>query len=119
MRDYKVMHENIGNFPATNKVQAGENQSMQFCATDMGPFYLTVEQREQRRYDTKIGMKEILLSKDELTKFLRELGIENPPGTKDRLHKLSVSNNLPRKKTVDKIQEGWVSKQKMLLTNFI
>jgi hypothetical protein len=112
MRESKVTHENIGNFPATNKIRAGEKQSMQFSDTDVGPFYLTVEQREQRRYDTKIGTKEIPLSKDELTKNLKEVGIQNPPGTKDKLQKLSILNNLPTKKTVDKIQEGWVNKQK-------
>jgi hypothetical protein len=69
MRDSKVMYKNLGNFPATNKIRAGEKQPTQFCDTDMGPFYLTVEQREQRRYDTKIGMKEIPFSKDEPTKI--------------------------------------------------
>ncbi len=112
MRDSKVTHENIGNFPATNKIQAGETQSMQFSDTDVGPFYLTAEQREQRRYDTKIGTKQIPLSKDELTKKLREVGIQNPPGTKEKLQKLSVLNNLPTKKQLIKYEKGGLVSKK-------
>jgi hypothetical protein len=42
---------------------------------------------------------------------LREVGIQNPPGTKDKLHKLSVLNNLPTKKWLIKYKDGFVNKK--------
>jgi hypothetical protein len=62
----------------------------------MGPFYMIAERREEMRYDKKKDMKEISLSKDELMRDLKEVGTENPPGTKDKQHdKLSVLNHIP------------------------
>jgi hypothetical protein len=86
---------------------------MQYSATHIGPFYMTESEREERsRYDKKVGEREIPLNKDELMVHLKDIGIENPVGSKDKLQKLCVQNNLPTKKKVDKILEGWVGKQK-------
>jgi hypothetical protein len=112
MRESKILKEDIRNFPATNKLKPGDKQSMQYSATHIGPFYMTESEREERRYDKKVGEREIPLNKDELIVHLKEIGIENPVGSKDKLQKLCVQNNLPTKKKVDKILEGWVGKQK-------
>jgi hypothetical protein len=51
-------------------------------------------------------MREVCLNKDKLMTHLRDVGIENPVGSKEKLRSLCKQNNLPTKKKVDKILEG-------------
>ena len=52
------------------------------------------------------------MNKDELIHNLTELGISKPLGCREKLQLLCKQNNLPIKKQVDKVIEGWVGKSK-------
>jgi hypothetical protein len=88
MRNSVILKEDIKSFPAINKLKVGDTQHMQFSNTDVGPFYMNKKEREERRYDKKVGEKEVSLNKDELMNYLHEIGIDNPLGSKDKLQKL-------------------------------
>jgi hypothetical protein len=105
-RDSIILAEDIKEYTATNKLKVGEKQCMQYDATHNGPFYMSDKEREDQQYDKKVGMREVCLNKDKLMTHLRDVGIENPVGSKEKLRSLCKQNNLPTKKKVDKILEG-------------
>ena len=71
------------------KIMEDDIQSMIFTAEDQGPFYLSPAERNQKRHDVvTLETKEVNLLKSELIKNLKEIGIEEPRGTKVKLQKI-------------------------------
>ncbi|KAL7532560.1 hypothetical protein ACHAWF_008635 [Thalassiosira exigua] len=93
------------------KLEVGSTQSLVFKATDVGPWWMTAEERERRRYDIDQGTKTKDKTKEELTKELREKGVQKK-GKLSELQALAVRNGISIEKTVAKVQEGWVDKPK-------
>ena len=85
---------------------------MTFDPTDVGPFYLSPEEREAQRYDIVKGSKTAKCTKADLMSALKYKGVRNPKGGMKKLQKLCKKNNIPTTKTIPDIAEGWVNKPK-------
>jgi hypothetical protein len=94
-------------------LQPNGTQSMIFDASDSGPFYMSVEDKERKKYDVQTGRyttKHILKTK--LSEMLTEMGISNPVGSAKQLQAQCRSLNLPITKREKIIQEGWLNEPK-------
>ena len=86
---------------------------MIFSKNDEGPCYLTTQKKQAKRYDINVGKKENKkLKVCQLIKSLKEIGFSDPKGNLAHLQKLCKTNNLPIDCLINKIDEGWVGKQK-------
>jgi hypothetical protein len=112
MRESVVIESDIGPYEGPGILRAGDVHVKVFKEEDSGPINLTNRMREERRYDKVVGKKEVQLSKDELMHNLVQVGINKPLGSRQKLQLLCQQNNLPIKKQVDKVIEGWVGKPK-------
>jgi hypothetical protein len=94
-------------------LQPNGTQSMVFNPSDSGPFYMSVEDRERKKYDIHTGRyatKHIL--KVKLSEMLAEMGVSNPVGSAKQMQEQCRSLNLPVTKREEIVQEGWVNKPK-------
>jgi hypothetical protein len=94
-------------------LQPNGTQSMIFGASDSGPFYMSVEDKERKKYDVQTGRyttKHILKTK--LSEMLTEMGISNPVGSAKQLQAQCRLLNLPITKREEIVQEGWLNKPK-------
>ena len=97
----------------SDPLQPGMTQSMQFQSTDIGPCYLSIDERVKQQYDINSGeIKERFRSKDELKLSLTQAGILNPVGTRRHLQEQCEQLGLAVKKSIPKIAEGWEGKPK-------
>ena len=102
----------LGPYHHSNKLQVGDTQKMIFNHTDKGPFYLNEKERRSLRFDSIIGNKTENIPKPDLIKRLKDKGIKNQKGNKDKQKKLCDKNNIPTKHTVLDIKQGWTNKPK-------
>ena len=102
----------LGPYHHSNKLQVGDTQKMIFNHTDKGPFYLSEKERRSLRFDSIIGNKTENIPKPDLIKRLKDKGIKNPKGNKDKLKKLCDKSNIPTKHTILDIKQGWTNKLK-------
>ena len=66
-------------------------QSMQFTDKDVGPCYLSDEDKQKRKLDIHLGKtREQDLNKSSLVESLKNAGIQNPTGHKKDLQKQAV-----------------------------
>ena len=114
MRDSIITPDLLGPYHNSDSpLQVGSVQCMQFKSTDIGPCYLTEEERNARRYDVDTGeVYERDILRADLSKALTETGIKDPPKNLKKLQEMSRSRNLPVKYQKKKIQFGWVGKPK-------
>ena len=90
---------------------------MTFCDTDIGPFYLSEDEREKRKYDIETNEeKEIIHTRAFLIDQIKEkTGMKKVRGNLDEVQKLATNLNIPTKTTSKKILEGWVGKPKGMM----
>jgi hypothetical protein len=97
----------------TYPLQLNGTQVMTFTDKDEGPFYLTPEQRERRKYDICTGkMIEKYYVKSRLVEMLQEMNIKNPIGSFKELQRQCIQLGLPVKYTEEKLVRGWANKAK-------
>jgi hypothetical protein len=88
---------------------------MVFDENDSGPFYLSDEEREASRLDRETGVVRTLdIVKADLQKELIAKGV-SAHGTRKQLVSICERNNIPVRRTIPMIQEGWVGKPKGML----
>ena len=95
------------------KLQLGDTQSMVFIDGDIGPFYLSEEERRKRMFDVSTGeMSEKKILKKDLIAALKTANIVDPRGTTEQLQEQCKRLGLPITYQENKIIEGWVGKAK-------
>ena len=102
----------------------GMQQSMQFLPTDVGPFWMTAAEQNERRLDRpKINAA----TPKPRNKSKKDLAIElSVPGNVldpnkfklERLQEMATAQEIPLQKIIPSIEPGWVGKQKGLLQVF-
>ena len=102
----------IGPHNHPTRLKAGDTQKLIFQSTDPGPYYLSHDEQERRRFDRVIGTKKIKHTKPELIVMLAEKGVRNPKGGTKKLQKICKANKIPITQTVPDIEEGWTNKSK-------
>jgi hypothetical protein len=116
MRDTTIKKEEGYLGPFKRQLEPGAIQSMVFKATDEGPFWMSPEEREEKRHDREVEgqTKTKKLNKRELALKLQEKGIRTK-GTAKELVKLAEDNGIATAITCAKIVEGWEGKPKGML----
>ena len=115
MRDSQMMNSDyFGPYhDATYKLQVGDFQSMTFSETDEGPCYFNDSKRQQYRYDVDSGKTRVRdITRVNLIKALKNDGMKDPCGSREKLQEMCINQNLPTKYTDKVIKEGWVGKAK-------
>lgn len=114
MRDSVLTADEFGPFHnSTYTLQPGMTQSMQFKDSDIGPCYMSVEERQKQKLDIHSGKtRDKDLNKNCLIQNLKTAGIINPTGTKKFLQEQSICLGLPIKSTNEVVNEGWAGQQK-------
>ena len=115
MRDSDPLPSNLfGPFHTKEyPLQPGDVQSMQFAEDDLGPCYFSESERIIRRHDIDTGeSREVENTKAKLISLLKESGVSDPCGNKEKLQELAKARGLPIKYTKKVIKEGWVMKPK-------
>jgi hypothetical protein len=97
----------------TFKLQLGDTQHMNFTDLDMGPFYFTKKEKEDRKLDGQTGKycKRPIL-KENLVEMLKEKNILNPKGGLQLLQQQCAALDLPIGAQEPVIREGWLNKPK-------
>ena len=114
MRSSELSTEHFGPYHNSSyNLQPGNTQHMQYQSTEeVGPCYMSMEERKQKKYDQTVGVKVRKLNKSELILHLKADGTANPRGNKNHLQKLCEKKGLPINVTEGKVKEGWYLKQK-------
>jgi hypothetical protein len=69
-----------------NPLQLNGTQKMHFTSDDIGPFYMTPEEREARKYDYNTGkVRKRPILKKRMVEMLKEMSIVNPTGNTRKL----------------------------------
>ena len=119
MRESKI--ENItylGNFEHSQKLQIANTQSMVFTAIYQGPFYLSAEEKETRRFGVRHNetkSKKHTKAKLVALIFEKSNGTTKAQGTLKEIQ--AVARNMQILLEYDRIKtsEGWVGKPKGML----
>ena len=114
MRMTKIEDESyLGPYEHDHKLKVGDIQSMSWNnENDQGPYYMNTPTKEKKKYDIVYDeVIEVDLTKDELALALKAINV-HAKGKRDVLVQLCKNNNLPLKRTVAKMNEGWNGKPK-------
>ena len=88
---------------------------MHFQEGDIGPFWMSPQERENKKYDKTSGKKKKReLTIKELTEKLSEQGY-TAPGRKKTLQQAAEARGIPTIEEYEDIVEGWLGKPKGLL----
>ena len=115
MRDSEPLTSNLfGPFHTKDSpLQPGDIQKMQYVADDEGPCYFLPSERINCKYDIDTGKtREVEYTKAKLITLLKESGVNDPCGNKEKLQDLATARGLPLKYTKKVIKEGWHMKPK-------
>ena len=113
MRNTTILDQSfLGPHQHNQKLKVGQTQSMVFTNTDDGPFYLSHEERQSRKFDKVIGTKNVKYTKPDLILKLKAKGVSNPKGGTKKLQKLCKANDIPITRPKLHIEEGWLNKAK-------
>ena len=118
MRETKIKDETyLSLFHHSEKLKVRETQSMTFKEGNSGPFYLSAEERESRKFDcetdkitTKKHTRPFLI--DKIKEKTRPKQVH---GNLEEVQKLASNLNIPTEYTTNKIIEGWHNKPKGML----
>ncbi|KAI2513790.1 hypothetical protein MHU86_573 [Fragilaria crotonensis] len=107
----------LGPYPRI--LEPGHTQRLTFTETDVGPFWMTPNERISNRLDQDLDSDPATIiprNKSELILELHGKGIKTKGKNKKELVVLCVNNGIPiNRGDVPKIKEGWVGKAKGLL----
>ena len=94
-------------------LNVGDIQQMVYRENDIGPFYLSLEERQASKYDVVTNeVTTPYLSKKELIEQLKRKNISDPKGNTKQLREKCNELDLPIRKNEYKVIEGWVGKAK-------
>jgi hypothetical protein len=102
----------LGNFPSTLK--EGDIQQMHFQEGDIGPFWMSPQEWENKKYDKTSEKKKRELTMKELTEKLSEQGYM-APGRKNTLQQAAEARGIPTIEEYEDMVKGWLGKPKGLL----
>ena len=122
MRNSKILHVDGFLGPNDSILSVDMEQSMMFLPSDVGPFWMTATEQNERRFDRAkrneaVAPKPRNKTKKDLASELSLPGHVLDP-TKFRLEKLqemASAQDIPLTKIVPNVDAGWVGKQKGLL----
>mmetsp|Transcript_4361 Transcript_4361/g.5018 ORF Transcript_4361/g.5018 Transcript_4361/m.5018 type:complete len:151 (+) Transcript_4361:1511-1963(+) len=99
---------------ATSNLQPGMMQHMIFDAADIGPFYFSETERNNRKFDKPSGKKvKEYFKKEQLISKLESDGMKVSKGTtRKKCQQLCENRGIATTYLIDGITEGWVGKQK-------
>ncbi len=101
--------------PFNPKLQVGDTQRIFFQPEDVGPFWMTNQERERKHHDfIKPGMKLVKRTKKELIQLLKDKGIDTM-GKADEIKKTTENHGILTMIKEVKKEEGWVGKPKGML----
>ena len=117
LRDTIIKQEQGYLGPHLPKLKPGDTQSMVFHPHDIGPFWMTQQQREERRHDKVLEGETVTrqYTKAELLRHLKEQKGITAKGKKAAIQAEVQEHNLPIQETKARIVEGWENKAKGLL----
>ena len=102
--------------PYSHILETGQTQRLTFVETDIGPFWMSTNDRILNRHDQIEGDPLIVQrNKSELILELHSKGVQTKGKNKKKLVNLCQNNSIPITCKVPKIKEGWVGKAKGLL----
>ena len=103
--------------PYTCTLEPGQTQRLMFTETDVGPFWMTPNDRILNRLDKDLDGDPLLVprNKSELILDLHGKGINTKGKNKKELVALCVNNDILTNREVPRTKEGWVGKAKGLL----
>ena len=112
----------LGSYPRI--LEPGQTQQLSFTENDIGPFWMTPDERILNRLDQVLDCDPaattrtnvVPRNKSELILELHGRGIKTKGKNKKELVELCLSNNIPiNRNLAPKIKEGWLGKAKGLL----
>mmetsp|Transcript_26808 Transcript_26808/g.33053 ORF Transcript_26808/g.33053 Transcript_26808/m.33053 type:complete len:391 (+) Transcript_26808:1059-2231(+) len=115
MRSSKLTLNEFGPYHlATSNLQPGMMQHMIFDAADIGPFYFSETERNNRKFDKPSGKKvKEYFKKEQLISKLESDGMKVSKGTtRKKCQQLCENRGIATTYLIDGITEGWVGKQK-------
>jgi len=101
------------------KFRVGNTQVFQFTANDAGPFYMTAQERLERRHDRATGVTK--REKKRINQLLAELKDKGVPCERglshsfEELQTFARNNVIELERDVQKVEEGWIGKPKGML----
>ena len=103
--------------PFQRQLQVGNTQHLVFQSTDIGPFWMSQEEREGNRHDVieDDEPNNIPKIRAELIVELQSKGINVKGKNKKELVALAEQNGIAATRQVKKVREGWEGKSKGLL----
>ena len=115
MRKSEIKNESyLGPYSHDSKLKVGETQSMQYEATDNGPFYLSQEKRLEQMYDRELNeIEKKKYTRAQLIDMIKEkTTLPNIRGTLKEIQQLATDNAILLEYERRKMQEGWMHKPK-------
>jgi hypothetical protein len=116
MRETTIQCEKGYLGPYRRQLQPGDVQRMVFTQADVGPFWMSDEEREKRRHDVILEGQVVKrkLTKKELMQILLTRGITMKGRLVD-IQRAATNNGIPLEETSQKKIDGWEGKPKGLL----
>ena len=102
-------------YKQVNLLKVGDSQTMIYAADDVGPSYLSPEQRQLKRMDRDTGKcKKVKHTRSELIKMLAEKDII-AQGNLKKIQEIARNSDVPIDHDKPIIEEGWVGKPKGMM----
>ena len=113
MRQSKIKNSTyLGPFQHPDRLNIGDVQSMQFVHSDVGPLYLSDEEKTAKRFDRESGeIEKKKYTRSQLIKMIQEKSTK-PKGNLKDIQALVVRLQIPIEFERNKTEEGWSGKQK-------
>ena len=107
----------LGPFDHAQKLKVGQTQLMIFQDTNIGPFNLSKDERDKRKYNIETNdEREHIHTQSFLIDQIKEkTGMKNIKGNLSKAQKIATKLNIPTKSTAKKVLEGWVGKPKGMM----
>ena len=119
MRDTVIMNAEGYLGPHSPCLEVGQTQSFAFTAEDLGPWYLSPQQRDFQRHNRSTGRsKQVERTKKQLIKALNDAGVslqQNRNHTKKELQDLARMHHVELSELKEVVSLGWEGQPKGLL----
>ena len=88
---------------------------MIFLESNVGPFYLTAEDQEAKKYPRRTG--DMIKRKKKISELKAELAAKNLEckGKRKRIAQLAMAAKIDLEETIEKVEPGWVDQPKGML----
>ena len=115
MRDSIIKSQEFLGPHLPRPLTVGTTQRMFYLPTDMGPFHLSAERKEQNKFDRRTGnVVKKKRNKNELQNLLQQKKV-SAKGNAAAIQQLAKNQDIPLEIEIDEIEEGWVGKPKGMM----